>query len=207
MQESDKTQVTQFLESFSFEYKNWLKNIDFDNLTKAKEIILACIKRGNRVHVTGIGKPDYVAGYISSLFSSTGVPTYKLHGTEAVHGSAGQVLPNDVVIAISNSGETEELKKTVTQLIKNKAHIIAVTGNSNSWLSKYSEVCLLAHVDKEGDTLNLPPRTSIIVETVMLQALSILLQNSNQLTLEQYYRWHPGGKLGEKAKKQIQIEN
>ena len=82
-------------------------------------------RTGGRVHVTGIGKPGHVSGYAASLFSSTGTPTYELHGTECVHGSAGQVLSGDVVIMHSNSGETGELKATVTCLRKNGAKIIA----------------------------------------------------------------------------------
>ena len=84
--------------------------------------------------MTGIGKPGHVAGYAASLLSSTGTPTYELHGTECVHGSAGQVVPGDVVIAISNSGETAELKATVETLKNNGAKIISVTGKPESWL-------------------------------------------------------------------------
>lgn len=80
---------------------------------------MAAQKRGNRVHITGIGKPGHVSEYGASLLSSTGTPTYFLHGTEAVHGSCGQLVPGDVVIAISNSGETAELKATVTAIRNN----------------------------------------------------------------------------------------
>lgn len=83
--------------------------------------------------------------------SSTGTPTYFLHGTEAVHGSCGQLVPGDVVIAISNSGETAELKATVTAIRNNGCAVIAVTGGMNSWLASQAEVTLYAGVAQEGD--------------------------------------------------------
>ena len=163
-------------------------------------MILQAEQNHNRVHVTGIGKPGHVAGYAASLLSSTGTPTYELHGTEAVHGSAGQVLSGDVVIAISNSGETTELKATVDTLKSNGAKLIAVTGKADSWLAKQGDVTLIAGVNQEGDAMNKPPRASILAEMVMLQSLSILLQNAKNLTLQQYVKWHPGGSLGASIK-------
>jgi D-arabinose 5-phosphate isomerase GutQ len=105
-------------------------------------------------------------------------------------------MPGDVVIAISNSGETEELKATVTTLKKNGAKIISVTGKRESWLAKAGDAFLFAGVNEEGGDLNKAPRSSIIAEIVILQSLSVLLQNAKGLTLEQYGNWHPGGALG-----------
>jgi len=163
----------------------------------AVELILEAEKSGNRVHVTGIGKPGHVAGYIASLMSSTGTPTYELHGTEAVHGSSGQVKPGDVVIAISNSGETLELKATVDTLRINGAKIIGVCGNPESWLARNSDVFLYAGVNNEGDPLNRAPRVSITAEIIVLQGLSLILQCIKGITPQQYIKWHPGGTLGQ----------
>lgn len=192
----EKDVLKQYLNVLSIETSKIIDKIDYDALTAAKNLILEAEKNNNRVHVTGIGKPGHVSGYIASLLSSVGTPSYILHGTEAVHGSAGQVIPGDVVIAISNSGETEELKATVTTLKKNGAKIISVTGNKESWLAKEGDVLLFAGVEKEGGDLNKAPRASVIAEIVVLQCLSILLQNAKGLTLEQYERWHPGGSIG-----------
>ncbi|AMC94668.1 carbohydrate isomerase [Erysipelothrix larvae] len=170
--------------------------IDPNELVKAKQLILEAEKHGKRVHVTGIGKPGHVAGYIASLLSSTGTPAYFLDGTEAVHGSSGQVCQGDVVIAISNSGETQELQATVETLRRNHAKIISVTGGKVSWLAKNGDVFLYAGVHEEGDSLNKPPRASILAEVLVLQALSILLQEEKSLTPDQYVKWHPGGSLG-----------
>ena len=149
---------------------------------RAVELIQACEKNNGRVHITGIGKPSYVAGYIASLMSSTGTPAYVLHGTEAVHGSSGQVREGDVVIAISNSGETAELKATITTVKNNGAKIISVTGNPDSWLAKEGDAFLFAGVKREGDTLNRAPRASILAETLVLQGLSMILQDNKGIT-------------------------
>lgn len=163
---------------------------------KSIKLVMEAEEDGNRVHITGIGKPGHVAGYIASLLSSTGTPAYELHGTEAVHGSAGQVKPGDVVIAISNSGETAEMKATVTALKNNGAKIIAVTGKRESWLAKKGDAYLYAGVENEGDPLNRAPRASILAEVFVLQILSLLLQCKKEITPQQYVRWHPGGSLG-----------
>lgn len=193
---SEREQIQEFLEIEFAETRTFAEGIDVEALTEAKKLILTAEKEKNRVHVTGIGKPGHVAGYVASLLSSTGTPAYELHGTEAVHGSSGQVLPGDVVIAISNSGETAELKGTVETLKRNGAKIIAVTGKADSWLAQNGDVALIAGVGQEGDSMNKPPRASILVEIMMLQSLSILLQNEKNLTPEKYVKWHPGGALG-----------
>ena len=105
--------VDNYLETMEKQLISSVNQIDNESIEKAVKIILDCEKHGGRVHVTGIGKPAHVAGYIASLLSSTGTPAYELHGTEAVHGSAGQVKAKDVVIAISNSGNTHEDRKSV----------------------------------------------------------------------------------------------
>ena len=197
----NKDGLQKFVETAAAEFSNFAENIDCGSLEKAKDLILAAEKNKNRVHVTGIGKPAHVAGYAASLMSSTGTPTYELHGTEAVHGSAGQVLPGDVVIAISNSGETAELKATVTTLRKNGAKIISVTGGRTSWLAENSDVFLFAGVRAEGDTIGKPPRASILAEIFILQCLSIVLQYEQKLQLEKYLTWHPGGAIGQSGKK------
>ena len=187
---TDKEQVQEFLSIAKESVDKYVAGIDFAALSAAKQLILDAEAKGNRLHVTGIGKPGHVSGYAASLFSSTGTPTYD------VHGSAGQTRPGDVVIAISNSGETGELKATVTCLKGVGVHIIALTGNPNSWLANEAEVALIAGVKQEGDSMNKPPRASILAEIIELQCLSILLQNEFGLDPKQYVKWHPGGALG-----------
>lgn len=179
------------------EFQKVVGTLDKESIQKAADLILEAKRNGNRLHITGIGKPGHVSTYTASLFSSTGTPTYYLHGTEAVHGSCGQLVEGDVVICISNSGETAELKATAMAIRNNGCKLIAVTGNPDSWLGKFCEVCLKAGVDREGGVLNRAPRASIIAEIFVLQCLSVVLQESADLTPESYIRRHPGGKLGE----------
>lgn len=174
----------------------YLDSINLEQFTEVANIIWECRKNDGRLHVTGIGKPSYVAGYVASLISSTGTPSYYLHGTEAVHGSCGQLEAGDVVICISNSGETEELKATATAVKNNGCKVIAVTGNPDSWLAKMADAKIIAGVKNEGGPLNRAPRLSVIVEMLALQILSVILQSNINLTPQQYVLRHPGGSLG-----------
>lgn len=197
--------MTQFAKDYfqitQEEMSKFLSKIDYSALQQAKNLILEAEEKGGRVHLTGIGKPSYVAGYIASLLSSTGTKAYVLHGTEAVHGSSGQVAPGDVVIAISNSGQTAELQATVETLLNNEAKIIAVTSNKDSWLATNAHCALIAGVNHEGDSLNKPPRGSILAEILVLQGLSVILQEHKELNPQTYVKWHPGGALGASIKK------
>lgn len=185
----------------------FFKGIDTKPILTAAEAITSSKSNGGRVHVTGIGKPSHISSYAASLLSSTGTPSYFLDATEAVHGSAGQVVPGDVVIVISNSGQTEEIRPTVNTLKSNGATVIGITGGSESWLAKNSDIFLFAGVPEEGDTLNKPPRASILAETVVLQVLSVALQYSVNLNYDEYLMWHPGGALGKSIREMNTSEN
>lgn len=109
-------QLDYFINTLDTELHNFIRNIDKEKINLVAELILDAKQHGGRVHVTGIGKPSHVSQYISALLSSTGTPAYFLDATESVHGSAGQVMEGDIVIAISNSGETLELQQTIEAL-------------------------------------------------------------------------------------------
>lgn len=190
------TMLESFVEIQRKETEQILSSIKPEMFQAAAELIWNAEENGNRIHITGIGKPSHVANYLASLLSSTGTPTYFLHGTEAVHGSCGQLVAGDVVICISNSGETAEMKATAAAIRNNGCQLIAVTGNQESWLAKFCDAHLLAHVTEEGGPLNRAPRTSIIAETLVLQALSIVLQEKRKITPQEYVLRHPGGSLG-----------
>ena len=178
-------------------FDQFVDGVEDAEYVKAAELILASRQKGGRLHITGIGKPGHVSGYGASLLSSTGTPTYFLHGTEAVHGSCGQLVPGDVVVCISNSGETAEMKTTVTAIKNNGCEVIGVSGNPDSWLAKQSAAHLFAGVCCEGGPLNRAPRASILAENFVLQRLSVLLQANRGLDPKQYVMWHPGGTLGQ----------
>ncbi|ADK80477.1 KpsF/GutQ family sugar-phosphate isomerase [Sediminispirochaeta smaragdinae] len=189
--------LDRFVDTASKAFGRYAELITRDMYEDAVELILAAEKRGNRVHITGIGKPSHVAEYVASLLSSTGTPTYYLHGTEAVHGSCGQLLPGDVVICISNSGETVELKATVSAIKRNGCTVIAVTGNASSWLAQEGDAHLFAGVPEEGGPLDRAPRISVLAEILILQGLSVILQSVRGVSPEEYVMWHPGGALGQ----------
>ena len=192
-----KQAVNTFLTSAKEEFAAFAEQINAESYEEAAALILESQKNGGRLHITGIGKPGHVAAYMASLLSSTGNPCYFLHGTEAVHGSCGQLVAGDVVIAISNSGETSELKSTVLAVKNNGCKIIGVSGKGESWLAKESDAFLFAGVGAEGGPLNRAPRNSILAEILTLQALSVALQVEQDWDPIKYVRCHPGGKLGE----------
>ena len=178
------------------EFDSYAASLEKGKILEAAERIISAAKQGHRLHVTGVGKPAHVAGYAASLFSSIGLPTYFLHGTEAVHGSCGQLAEGDLVICISNSGETTEMKATVRAIRDNGCIVIAITGNRESWLGRNADLCLWAGVKCEGGVLNRAPRASILAETYMIQCLSVALQEHTKLTPQKYVKFHPGGALG-----------
>ena len=189
-----------YLDTVKNDLTEYIEQMDMNEIEAAANLIIEAGKSGNRLHVSGIGKPGHIAGYISSLISSTGTPTYFLHGTEAVHGSCGQLTEGDVVIFISNSGETAEMKSTVLAIKNNGCKVIGVSGNRDSWLAKESAVHLYAGVPKEGGPMNRAPRMSILAETLVLQTLSVYLQRYVDITPQEYVKRHPGGALGQLRK-------
>ena len=168
-----------------------------DYFQAAANLITGAEAAGGRVHVTGIGKPSHVGSYLAALLSSVGTPAYFLDATECVHGSAGQVRPGDVVIAISNSGQTPELRAAVSTLRNNQARIIGVAGRADSWLAANSDSFLFAGVEREGSPLLLEPRASIMAEIYVLAALSVELQGRKRIDRATYHSWHPGGTIGQ----------
>jgi arabinose-5-phosphate isomerase len=196
LKNESKQAVDTFLSSAKEELTAFADQLSGEGYEAAASIILESQAKGGRLHITGIGKPGHVATYMASLFSSTGNPCYFLHGTEAVHGSCGQLMAGDVVIAISNSGETGELKSTVLAVKNNGCKVIGVTGNMDSWLAQQSDACLFAGVKAEGGPLNRAPRNSILAEILTLQALSVAIQVEQDWDPIRYVRCHPGGALG-----------
>lgn len=173
---------------------------DAADLCAAADLIDAAAEAGGRVHVTGVGKAEHVAHYAASLMASTGVPSTFLQATEGLHGSLGQVVPGDVVIAVSNSGETTEILHLVGELKNFRAPVISVTGIANSSLSKLASVSLDASVSDEGGPLGLAPRASVAAQVLVLAALGAVLQERRDFTKAEYAQRHPSGRLGKLAR-------
>jgi sugar/nucleoside kinase (ribokinase family)/D-arabinose 5-phosphate isomerase GutQ len=170
------------------------------SLQAAAELIEAAESAGGRVHVTGVGKPEHVAHYAASLLSSTGTPATFLHATESLHGSLGQVVPGDVVIAISNSGTTSECMLAAEAIRGYGGRLIAVTGGLESPLAGAADVTLDAGVKEEGGPLGLAPRASVAAEILVLAALGAVLQERRGLDQAAYASRHPAGALGKQAR-------
>lgn len=196
MKEESKKAVVTFHSVIKEETIGFIDNYSDEKYASSVNLIRTAQESGGRIHVTGIGKCSHVATYIASLLSSTGNPAYYLHGTEAVHGSCGQLKAGDVVIAISNSGETAELKATVIAVKNNGCKVIGVSGNSESWLARNADAFLFAGVKNEGGPLNRAPRASVLAELLVLQTLSVVLQSEQDWDALSYVRCHPGGALG-----------
>ncbi|MHA7839013.1 MAG: PfkB family carbohydrate kinase, partial [bacterium] len=169
-------------------------------LQGAAELIERAEMRGGRVHVTGVGKPEHVAHYAASLLSSTGTPATFLHATELLHGSLGQIVPGDVVIAVSNSGTTVECMLAVEAIRAFGGRLIAVTRGLASPLAEAAEVTLDAGVSEEGGPLGLAPRASVAAEILVLAALGAVLQERRGLDRTGYAARHPAGALGRQAR-------
>ena len=197
MKPESRQAVDAFFSAVDTEFNAFLRSRNAADYEQATALILAAQAKGGRIHVTGIGKCSHVATYTASLLSSTGNPAYYLHGTEAVHGSCGQLAAGDVVIAISNSGETGELKATVLAVKNNGCKVIGVAGNPDTWQAHESDAILVAGVKQEGGPLNRAPRNSVLAELLTLQALSVALQVEKDWDPVKYVRCHPGGKLGQ----------
>jgi arabinose-5-phosphate isomerase len=165
------------------------------SFTQAVEMIMAC--RG-RVVVSGIGKSGHVARKIASTLASTGTPAFFVHPAEASHGDLGMISREDVFLALSNSGETDEVLAIVPLLKRQGAKLIAMTGNPGSALGKEADVHLYAGAAKEACPLNLAPTASTTAALAFGDALAVALMQSRGFTRDEFAASHPGGTLGRK---------
>ncbi len=166
-----------------------------NNFIRAVEKIAGC---PGRVVVTGMGKAGIIGQKISATLSSLGTPSVWLHSAEAIHGDLGRVTKNDIVIALSNSGETEETKSLVPILKKIGTEIIAITGNRQSTLAKHSDIVLDVSVKKEACPLGLAPTSSTTAMLAMGDALAVCLVDKKCFKEKDFALFHPGGALGKK---------
>jgi arabinose-5-phosphate isomerase len=151
-----------------------------------------------RIMVTGMGKAGIIGRKIAATFASTGSPAYFVHPEEALHGDLGMIVKNDVVLSLSNSGETEELLRVITVIKKIGAKIISMTGDEDSSLAQYSDIVLNVSVHREACPMNLVPTASCIAALAMGDALAIALLERRGFSPEDYAFYHPGGSIGKR---------
>ena len=173
------------------------------------EVVNKILHCKGRVILTGIGKSGHICKKISATLSSTGTSSFFMHATEAFHGDLGMIRNDDLVIAVSYSGETDDLIKTIP-IIKNiGAEVIGVSGNANSSLAKLSDLHQLIKVEKEACPLDLAPTSSATATLVWGDALAVALMKKRDFQPEDFARSHPGGTLGKRlilTAKDVMIE-
>jgi len=172
--------------------KNLINFID-DNFANAVDQIL---KSRGRLVVTGIGKSAIIGNKIVATLNSTGTPSLFMHAADALHGDLGMIQKDDILLCISKSGETPEIKNLIPLLKKGGNILIGMVGNVNSYLARQSTFVINTTVDKEACPNNLAPTTSTTAQLVMGDALAVCLLHARKFTSEDFARYHPGGALG-----------
>ena len=181
-------------------------HIEADALNKAAErldqnfldaIELIMHTKGKLI-ITGVGKSGLVGAKMAATFASTGTSSFFLHPTEALHGDLGMIGKDDTLMAISSSGESEELTKILPHIKRFDIPLIGLTGNGNSSLAKYADVFLDISVEKEACPLNIAPTTSTTLTMALGDALAVALMNKRGFKKEDFASFHPGGSLGKK---------
>ncbi len=166
-----------------------------DSFTQACQLLFACT---GRIVVIGMGKSGHIGSKIAATLASTGSPAFFVHPGEASHGDLGMITKNDVVLAISNSGETDEIITIVPLIKRLGVPLISLTGNQNSHIATQANVNLDVSVSKEACPLGLAPTSSTTVALVMGDALAIALLDSRGFTADDFALSHPGGRLGKR---------
>lgn len=173
-----------------------------ESFDRAVELILAA---KGRVVCTGMGKSGLVLQKIAATLASTGTPAFFLHPAEAVHGDLGMIVSGDVVLAASASGTTEELLRLVATLERLGVPLVSITGNRESPLARYSQVHLLAAIDREACPLNLAPTASTTATLALGDALAMALLEARGFTNEDFAKLHPAGRLGKRLMRVSQL--
>ena len=168
------------------------KNID-DVFDKAVEMVLAC--KGKLI-VTGVGKSGLIGAKMAATFASTGTPSFFLHPTEALHGDLGMIGKEDVVLAISYSGESEELSSILPHIKRFNTPLIGMTRDKNSTLGRYSDLVIDVVVQKEACPLNIAPTSSTTLTLALGDALAVCLMRAKNFQKSDFASFHPGGALG-----------
>jgi len=196
MSSTDKTDFQQLgrqvIKTELAEINSLLARID-ESFTRACELLLSC---KGRIVVTGMGKSGHIGGKIAATLASTGSPAFFVHPGEASHGDLGMITKNDIVIALSNSGNTAEITTIIPILKRFAVPLISMTGDKNSTLARQADINLDVSVSKEACPHDLAPTSSTTVALVMGDALAVALLQARGFTAEDFALSHPGGSLG-----------
>jgi len=166
-----------------------------ENFDRAVEMIFHC---KGKVIVTGVGKSGNVGAKIAATLSSTGTPSFFINPLDIYHGDLGVMTPDDIVLALSNSGQTDELLRFIPIVLHNQIPIISMTGHPDSLLAKYSTAHIQVKVDREACPLNLAPTSSTTAALAMGDALAVALMRVRDFKPRDFAQYHPGGELGKR---------
>tara|TARA_B100001123_G_scaffold215281_1_gene243029 strand:- start:205 stop:819 length:615 start_codon:yes stop_codon:yes gene_type:complete len=175
-----------------------LQAID-ENFVKVVDLISCSL---GRVMITGVGKSGHVGNKIAATLASLGTPSYFVHATEGVHGDLGMITSEDIVIAISNSGQTRETLDLISPIRRIGAKLVAVTSRPDSELARQADLVLNIGVQTEADPLGLAPTNSTTATLVLGDALAITLSVNKKFTQKDFGKFHPGGSLGKKIQEE-----
>ena len=167
-----------------------------ENFSRAVELIKTAVERRNKIVIIGVGKSGHIGEKLAATLTSTGSPAVVLNSLNALHGDLGVVTDGDVILALSYSGETDELVNILPALARFDVKIVAITGNAKSFLAANSDVHLDVRVEREACPLNLAPTSSTTAMLVLGDALAMVLLEARGFNEEDFARFHPGGKLG-----------
>ena len=176
------------------------RSLDYDNLENICQLINNC--QGKLIFL-GVGKSGHVCKKLAATFSSTGTPSFFVHGTEACHGDLGMIEQRDTVILISNSGSTKEVTQNIEPLRKIGATLIAFTSKKDSVLAKSCDYQIIYPSLSEADHLNLAPTVSSTLTLVLGDAIGCAISKDKDFTRSDFYKYHPNGALGESLKKEV----
>ncbi len=165
------------------------------NFDDAVELMFRC---HGKVIVTGVGKSGHIGAKIAATLSSTGTPSFFINPLDVFHGDLGVMTKDDVVLAISNSGQTDELLRFIPMVLHNEIPIVGMSGNPNSLLAKYSTYHINVSVEKEACPLNLAPTSSTTATLAMGDALAVALMEKRNFRPQDFAQFHPGGELGKR---------
>lgn len=191
---TDKEYAIQCIKDEAQAVLDLISKID-DNFDKAVDLIMNC---SGKVIVTGVGKSGHIGAKIAATLASTGTPSFFINPLDVFHGDLGVMSKGDVVIAISNSGQTDELLRFIPMVLHMEIPIIAMSGNPQSLLAKYSTCHLNVSVEKEACPLNLAPTSSTTATLVMGDALAVALMKKRHFQPQDFVHFHPGGELGKR---------
>lgn len=166
-----------------------------ENFDQAVELMYHC---KGKVIVTGVGKSGHIGAKIAATLSSTGTPAFYINPLDVFHGDLGVMTKDDVVLAMSNSGQTDELLRFIPMVLHMQIPIIGMSGNPQSLLAKYSKVHIKVHVEKEACPLNLAPTSSTTAALVIGDALAVALMEKRNFRPQDFAQFHPGGELGKR---------